>query len=76
MPNDIIVKVYPPTIGVGVLCINRGGIRGIILLMLMKQIQDRVGLLILFQRFIKVAFGVSIGKSSIYFKEKELILIT
>ncbi|XTI84577.1 hypothetical protein V2W45_1465627 [Cenococcum geophilum] len=27
MPNDIIVKVHPLTVGVGVLCINRGGTR-------------------------------------------------
>ncbi|XTI94257.1 hypothetical protein V2W45_1473474 [Cenococcum geophilum] len=26
IPNNIIVKVHPPTVGVGVLCINRGGI--------------------------------------------------
>ena len=74
MPNDISVKVHPPTAGVGVLCIDGGGTRGIVPLMLMKQIQDRIGLPIPFQRFIKVAFGVSIGKSSIHFKEKESIL--
>jgi len=45
-------------------------------LMLIKQIQDRISLPISFQRFIKVAFGVSIGKSLIHFKEKKLILIT
>jgi hypothetical protein len=62
MPNDITVKVHPPTAGVGVLCIDGGGTRGIVPLMLMKRIQDRIGLPIPFQRFIKVAFGVSIGK--------------
>jgi len=62
MPNDITVKVHPLTIGVGILYINRGGTRGIMLLMLIKIIQDRISVLIPLPRFVKVVFRVSIGK--------------
>ncbi|KAF2844459.1 FabD/lysophospholipase-like protein, partial [Plenodomus tracheiphilus IPT5] len=60
-PNAIAVKVHPPTAGAGVLCIDGGGTRGIVPLILMKRIQDRLGMPIPLQRFVKVAFGVSIG---------------
>ena len=61
-PSDVAVRVHPPTAGAGVLCIDGGGTRGIVPLVLMKRIQDRIGLPIPLQRFVKVAFGVSIGK--------------
>jgi patatin-like phospholipase/acyl hydrolase len=56
--------VHPPTAGAGILCIDGGGTRGIVPLVLMKRIHDRIGLPIPLQRFVKVAFGVSIGKSA------------
>ena len=62
-PSAIAIRVHPPTAGAGILCIDGGGTRGIVPLMLMKRIQDRIGLPIPLQRFVKVAFGVSIGKS-------------
>jgi hypothetical protein len=62
-PSEIAVRVHPPTAGAGVLCIDGGGTRGIVPLVLMKRIQDCIGLPIPLQRFIKVAFGVSIGES-------------
>lgn len=62
MPEEVVVKVHPPTTGAGILCIDGGGVRGIIPLMLMKRIQDRIGLPIPIQNFIKVAFGVSSGQ--------------
>ncbi|KAI9855647.1 MAG: hypothetical protein M1813_009693 [Trichoglossum hirsutum] len=61
MPEEVIVKVHPPTAGVGVLCIDGGGTRGVVPLKLMKRIQDRIGLPIQLQRFFKVAFGISSG---------------
>ncbi|KAF1965189.1 FabD/lysophospholipase-like protein [Bimuria novae-zelandiae CBS 107.79] len=60
MPNDITVRTTPPTAGVGVLCIDGGGTRGIIPLTVMKLIQDRLGPIPL-QRCITVSFGVSVG---------------
>jgi len=61
---EVAVQVHPPTSGVGVLCINGGGARGVVPLKLMKRIQDRIGLPIPFQKVFKVAFGISSGKPS------------
>ncbi|KAH9203240.1 hypothetical protein DL95DRAFT_419207 [Leptodontidium sp. 2 PMI_412] len=58
MPEEVVVKVHPPTAGVGVLCID-GGTRGVLPLKFMKRIEDRIGLPIPLQKFFKVAFGIS-----------------
>jgi hypothetical protein len=63
MTLEITVKIHPPTAGVGVLCIDGGGARGVLPLKVMKRIEDRIGLSIPLQRFFKVAFGVSSGES-------------
>jgi patatin-like phospholipase/acyl hydrolase len=62
MTPEITVKIHPPTAGVGVLCIDGGGARGVLPLKVMKRIEDRIGLSIPLQRFFKVAFGVSSGE--------------
>jgi len=64
-PKEITVKVHPPTAGVGVLCLDGGGARGITTLQMLKRIQDRMGLPIPPQRFFKAVFAVSSGKSDI-----------
>jgi hypothetical protein len=46
MPKEVVVKVHPPTAGVGVLCIDRGGTRGVLPLKFIKRIEDRIRLLI------------------------------
>ena len=61
IPEPIIVRTRPPTAGVGVLCIDGGGTRGIVPLTMMKLIQDRLGSVPL-QRCVTVSFGVSVGK--------------
>jgi hypothetical protein len=60
-PNNIEVKVQPPTAGVGVLCIDGGGTREIIPLAVMKLLQDRLGPIPL-QRCITVSLGISVGQ--------------
>jgi hypothetical protein len=60
--REINVRVHPPTAGATALCLDGGGTRGIVSLLLMKQIQDRIDLPIPLQRFFKVVFGVSIGQ--------------
>jgi len=62
MSEQVVVKVHPPTAGVGVLCVDGGGTRGVLPLKFMKRIEDRIGLQIPLQRFFKVAFGISSGK--------------
>lgn len=42
IPEEVIVRVHPPTARVGVLCIDGGGVRGTVPLQLMKQIQERM----------------------------------
>jgi hypothetical protein len=61
MPKEVVVKIHPPTAGVGVLCIDGGGTRGVFPLKYMKRIEDRIGLRIPLQKFFKVAFGISSG---------------
>ena len=61
MSEEIVVKVHPPTAGVGVLCVDGGGTRGVLPLKFMKRIEERIGLQIPLQRFFKVAFGISSG---------------
>ena len=65
-PAPIAVRVHPPTAGAGVVCIDGGGARGISALVLMRRIQDSIGLPIPLQRFVKVAFGVSIGRLGLW----------
>jgi hypothetical protein len=66
LPEGISMKIHPPTAGVGVLCIDGGGTRGVLPLKNMKRIEDcikdRIGLRIPLQKFFKVAFGVSSGE--------------
>ena len=62
MVEDVIVKIDPPTAGAGVLCLDGGGVRGVMSLAFMKRIQNRIGLPIPFQKFFKAAFGVSSGQ--------------
>ncbi|EXK83413.1 hypothetical protein FOQG_12275 [Fusarium oxysporum f. sp. raphani 54005] len=61
MPKDLCIRMHPPTAGAGIICIDGGGIRGIMPLQIIKRIRDRINLPIPFQRFIKVAFGISSG---------------
>jgi len=74
MPEEVTIRTHPPTAGVGVLCIDGGGTRGLVPLKLMKRIQDQIGLPIPFQRFIKVAFGISSGMSSTKKKRQWFLL--
>lgn len=63
LPEMLEIQTHPPTSGVGILCIDGGGTRGIVPLKLMQRIQARIGLSVPFQKFFKVAFGISSGKS-------------
>ena len=62
MPEQVTIRTHPPTAGVGILCVDGGGARGVRTLRIMKRIQERIGLPIPFQKFFKVAFGISSGE--------------
>jgi hypothetical protein len=61
IPGQLTVRVRPPTAGVGVLCLDGGGARGIIPLQIMKRLEECIGLPIPLQRLFQVAFGISSG---------------
>ncbi|TLD11516.1 hypothetical protein PspLS_11449 [Pyricularia sp. CBS 133598] len=55
------IRIHPPTAGVGVLCLDGGGVRGTLVLEILKRIEERVNLPVPLQRFVKIAFGISSG---------------
>ena len=59
--EDFVVTVKAPTRGVSILCLDGGGVRGVISLALLKRIQDHIGLAIPIQRYFKLVAGVSSG---------------
>lgn len=66
MPGDVDIRMHPPTVGAGILCIDGGGIRGTMPLQILKRIKERIALPIPLQRFVKVAFGISSGMPQVY----------
>jgi len=57
-------RIHPPMAGVGVLCIDGGGIRGIIPTTILELLEERIGLPIPIQQHFKLALGISAGKFS------------
>lgn len=60
------VRVRPPTAGNSILCIDGGGIRGIVPLMTLVSIQGHLGLPIPVQELFSLCYGTSVGKSNIW----------
>lgn len=61
---NLVVRIRPPTAGHSILCIDGGGIRGIIPPAILQQVQERLNLPIPVQEFFTLAYGVSAGMSS------------
>ncbi|KAM9874547.1 hypothetical protein VDGL01_11377 [Verticillium dahliae] len=61
LPEEAVIRRHPPTAGVGVFCLDGGGVRGIVSLEILKRIHDSIKLPIPLTRFIKVFFGISSG---------------
>ncbi|OQU97158.1 hypothetical protein CLAIMM_03134 [Cladophialophora immunda] len=59
--REVTVKVKPDTAGVNVLTIDGGGIKGIVPLLFLQILQDRVGLPIPVQDNFEISFGTSSG---------------
>ncbi|KAH7132983.1 hypothetical protein EDB81DRAFT_888099 [Dactylonectria macrodidyma] len=55
------VRVRPPTAGVGVLCIDGGGVRGIIPTTILELLEEEIGLPIPVQEHFQLCAGVSAG---------------
>ncbi|KAK3938223.1 patatin-like phospholipase-like protein [Diplogelasinospora grovesii] len=62
--SQVAVPVHPPTAGIGILCIDGGGVRGIIPTTVLELLEERIGLPILIQEHFKLAFGISAGFQS------------
>ena len=78
MPEAVVVKIHPPTTGVGLLFIDGGGIKGVIPLRIMQLIETKLRELIEadlpIQTLFKVGFGVSIGISYVLYQSQELTM--
>ncbi|KIW36756.1 hypothetical protein, variant [Exophiala oligosperma] len=59
--RDVTVKLKPDTAGVNVLTIDGGGIKGVVPLLFLQVLQDRLGLPIPIQDNFDMAFGTSSG---------------
>jgi hypothetical protein len=57
------VRIHPPTAGAGVLSMDGGGVRGILELVFLQLLEDRIGLPMPVLRNFKVVFGTSTGLS-------------
>ncbi len=60
--REVTVKVKPDTAGVNVLTIDGGGIKGVVPLLFLQILQDRMGLPIPVQDNFEVGFGTSSGR--------------
>lgn len=58
---DFMVRIRPPTAGHGILCIDGGGIGGIIPSTVLELVEESLGLPIPVQEHFSLAYGVSIG---------------
>jgi hypothetical protein len=56
------IKIHPPTTGASILCIDGGGIRGLIPLKFLELLQENIGIPIPIIRLFKLVFGTSSGK--------------
>ncbi|KAI8417489.1 hypothetical protein FOFC_00044, partial [Fusarium oxysporum] len=57
----LIVRIRPPTAGHSILCVDGGGVRGIIPPAILAQVQQQLDLPIPIQEFFTLAYGVSAG---------------
>ncbi|KAG7125813.1 hypothetical protein HYQ44_000853 [Verticillium longisporum] len=59
--EEAVIRRHPPTAGVGVFCLDGGGVRGIVSLEILKRIHEAIKLPVPLTRFINVFFGISSG---------------
>ncbi|KAM7210074.1 patatin-like phospholipase-like protein [Rhypophila decipiens] len=61
LESQIVVRVHAPTAGIGILCIDGGGVRGIIPTTILELLEERIGLPVPIQEHFKRALGISAG---------------
>jgi hypothetical protein len=61
LESQISVRIHPPTTGPGILCVDGGGVRGIIPTTILEVLEERIGLPIPIQEHFRLALGVSAG---------------
>lgn len=64
---DLTVLDRPPTAGVGLLCLDGGGVRGIVQTEILRILEERIGLPIPVQEHFQLAAGVSAGTQLLTF---------
>lgn len=60
-PAEIVIRVRPPTAGHSILCIDGGGVRGIIPLMMLVMLEEQLDLPIPIQELFTLSYGTSVG---------------
>lgn len=61
---EMAVRVRPPTAGQSILCIDGGGVRGILPLMMLVSLQEKLDLPIPIQELFNLSYGTSVGTSA------------
>lgn len=64
-PSHLRIQLKPVTAGIRILSLDGGGMRGVLTLQLLKNIQSALGSTVQVQDFFDVAFGVSAGESEL-----------
>lgn len=57
----LVVLDLPPTAGIGLLCLDGGGVRGVVQTEILGLLEERIGLPIPVQEHFQLAAGVSAG---------------
>ena len=60
--SHVALRIHPPTAGVILLCIDGGGVRGIIPPSILELLEKKTGLPIPIQEYFQMAIGISAGK--------------
>ena len=55
------LRLHPPTAGVGILCLDGGGVRGVVSTTILELLQERIGLDIPIQEYFQQVVGISAG---------------
>lgn len=67
LSEKVTVKIHSPTRGIGLICIDGGGMKGLIPLRVMQLLESKIRHLIHadlpLPTFVRVGFGVSVGES-------------